>query len=70
MKLPEEDHTSVTCFSRIRHQGVLVQLSGLVVGSFQDGGTSHRSLGGRDQGKVLARDSQQNLPTNIALELE
>lgn len=62
------DHTSIACFSRIRHQGVLVQLSGLVVGSLQDGGTSHRSLGGRDQGEVLARNSQQNLPADISLE--
>lgn len=67
-KLPGETHTGVTCFSRIRHQGVLVQLSGLVIGSFEDGGTSHRSLGGRDQGEVLARNSQQNLPATISLE--
>lgn len=68
MKLPAEDHTSVTCFSRVCHEGVLVQLSGLVVGSFQDGGASHRSLGGRDQGEVLARNSQQNLPATTLLE--
>lgn len=67
-KLPGELHTGVTCFSRIRHQGVFVQLSGLVIGSFEDGGTSHRSLGGRDQGEVLARNSQQNLPATISLE--
>lgn len=68
MKLPRDDHTSVTCFSRICHQGVLVQLSGLVVSSFEDGGASHRSLGGRDQGEVLARNSQQNLPAIKSLE--
>lgn len=68
MKLPGDVHTSITCFSRICDQGVLVQLSGLVVGGLENGGTSHRSLGGRDQGEVLARDSQQNLPANISLE--
>lgn len=68
MKLPAEVHTSVACFSRICHESVLVQLPGLVVGSFQDGGASHRSLGGRDQGEVLARNSQQNLPASTLLE--
>lgn len=69
MKLPAEVHTSVTCFSRICHESVLVQLPGLVVGSFQDGGASHRSLGGRDQGEVLARNSQKNLPAITLLEV-
>jgi len=68
MKLLGDGHTGITCFSRVCDQGVLVQLSGLVVGGLQNGGTSHRSLGGRDQGEVLARDSQQNLPANIPLE--
>lgn len=68
MELPGGDHTGVACFSRICHQGVLVQLSGLVVSSFEDGCASHRSLGGGDQGEVLARNSQQNLPAIISLE--
>lgn len=68
MKRPIGDRTSIARFSRVCHQGVLVQLSRLVVGSFEDGGTSHRSLGGRDQGEVLARNSQQNLPATVSLE--
>lgn len=68
MKLPGDGHTSITRLSRICDQGVLVQCSGFVVGGLQNGGTSHRSLGGRDQGEVLARNSQQNLPANISLD--
>lgn len=41
---------------------MLVQRPRLVVGSFEDGGASHRGLGGGNDGEILARNSQQNLP--------
>jgi len=55
-------HTCIACLSRVRHQGVLVQLSRLVVGCLENRCASHRGLGCRDQGKVLASDSEQDLP--------
>lgn len=43
---------------------MLVQLPRLVVGCLEDGRSSHRRLGGGDQGKVLARDAEKNLPSS------
>ena len=54
--------TCVSRLSRESHERVLVQRPRLVVRSLEDGGASHGSLGGRDEGEVLARDSQKNLP--------
>ena len=51
-------HTGVSSLSGECHQRVLVQASGLVVGGLQDRSSSHRSLGGGDQGEVLAGDAQ------------
>lgn len=53
----EEGSTSVSGFSAKGHQGVFVQLAGLVVGRLEDGCAAHGSFGCGDDGKVLARDS-------------
>jgi hypothetical protein len=55
---PRAAHTSVTSFARECHQGVLVQLAGLVVGGLKDSGASHGGFGSGDEGKVLAGDTQ------------
>lgn len=57
----EDDHTCVSCLSRVCHQCVLVQRARLVVGSLENGSSTHRSLGGRDQREVLARYAQKYL---------
>ena len=50
--------TRITRFARECHQRVRVEAPGLVVGGFENGGTSHGGFGGGDDGEVLARDSQ------------
>lgn len=44
---------------------MLVELFRFVVRCLQYGGTSHGRLGGGDDGKVLARDSQKYLPKSV-----
>lgn len=61
---PPRSPTCVARLAREGHQRVLVQLPRLVVGRLEDGRAAHRSLGGRDQGEVLARDTEENLPGN------
>lgn len=39
-----------------------IQYPGLVIGSFEDGGASHGGFRGGDDGKVLARNTQKDLP--------
>lgn len=39
-----------------------VQYSGLVIGGFEDGGASHGGFRGGDDGEVLARNTQKDLP--------
>jgi len=46
---------------------VFIQLSGLVVGSFQDGYTSHSSFGGSYESEILAGDAQKYFPTSLEL---
>lgn len=41
---------------------MLVQLARLVVGGFEDGCTTHRSLRGSDDSEVFACDAEQDLP--------
>lgn len=45
--------TSVARFSDIGHQRILIELSRLVVGRFEDRCTSHCGLGGRNDGEVF-----------------
>jgi hypothetical protein len=47
-------HTCVASFAGEGKQGVLVQSSRLVIRSLENSGTSHRSLGGSDDGEVLS----------------
>lgn len=44
---------------------MLVQRSSFVIGSFENGGTSHRRLGSGDDGEVLAGDAQKDLPCQV-----
>ena len=50
-------HTRVTGLARECHQRMRVERSGLVVGSFEDGGAPHGGFGRSDEGKVFPRDS-------------
>lgn len=52
----------VSGLSRVRHERVLVERSGLVVGGLEDRHAAHGGFGRRDQGKVLACDSEKDLP--------
>lgn len=47
--------TSVSSFPSIRHDRVIAELSGLVVGGFEDGHAAHGGFGGGDDREVLAR---------------
>jgi len=51
-------HTGISSFPRICHQRVFVENSRLVIRSLENGSTSHSSLGGGDDGEVLASDTQ------------
>ena len=50
--------TCVACFSRKRHHGMLVELLGFVIGSFEDGSTSHCGLRRRNDGVILASETE------------
>lgn len=54
--------TGIARFSRVRHQCVLVELPGLIVSGLEDRRTPHGSLGGRDDGEVLAGNTQEYFP--------
>lgn len=41
---------------------MFVELSRLVVRRLEDGSSAHGGLGSRDQGEVLASDSEKNFP--------
>jgi len=51
-------HTCISCFSRKRHQGMIVQCSCLVIARFKNSCTSHTSLASTDESEVLASYSQ------------
>ncbi len=53
----ETKRTGISGFPRERHQCMLVQSPRLVIGSFENGGTSHCGFGGCDESEVLAGDS-------------
>lgn len=55
------ERTGIASLSRVCHEGMLVQRARLVVGGFEDGSSTHRGLGRRDQRKVLARYAQKYL---------
>lgn len=59
--LDQVGHTCISCLSRVCHQCVFVQGACLVIGGLEDGGSTHRSLGRRDQREVLARYAQEYL---------
>ena len=50
--------TCVSCFATEGHEGVLVELAGLVVARFEDGCASHRCFGGGDDAEVFAGDAE------------
>ena len=50
--------TCVSGFSAESHEGVLVELAGLVVARFEDGCASHRCFGGGDDAEVFAGDAE------------
>lgn len=50
--------TCVSCLSAESHEGVLVELAGLVVAGFEDGCASHRRFGGGDYAEVFAGDAE------------
>lgn len=51
-------YTCVPSLASKRHQRVFVEFSRLVIGSFENGCASHRSLGSRHNGEVLASDTK------------
>lgn len=60
--VPPMKHTSVSSFSRKCHERVLVELLRLVIGSFENCGTSHCGFGGRNDGVVFASKAEKDLP--------
>ena len=50
--------TCVASFAAVCHQGVFVERPCLVVTSLEDSRATHRSLGGGDDGEVLASNSE------------
>ena len=50
--------TRVAGLATVCHKSVLVQRPGLVVAGLEDSRATHRSLGGGDDGEVLASDSE------------
>jgi hypothetical protein len=51
---------SVACLAAEGHDGGFVQLAGLVVAGFQDGGTTHGGFAGGDYGEVFACYSEED----------
>jgi len=45
---------SVACFAGEGHQGMFIQGSCLVIGRFEDRGTTHGRFGGSNEGEVFA----------------
>lgn len=43
---------------------MLVELPRFVIGSFEDGSTSHCGLGRRNDGVILAGEPEQNFPND------
>ena len=50
--------TCVASFATVCHQSVFIQRPRLVVASLEDSRATHRSLGGGDDGEVLASNSE------------
>ena len=50
--------TCVTCFSGEGHHCMLIELLGFVIGSFEDGSTSHCGLGRGNDGVILAGETE------------
>lgn len=50
--------TCVAGLTAVSHQGMLAERSGFVIAGLEDGGATHRSLRGGDDGEVLASDSE------------
>lgn len=57
--------TCIPGFAAESHEVVLVQISGLVICSFEDGCAAHGGFGGGDDGEVAACYAEQDLHLDL-----